>query len=359
MRLTLTSNYFSLNPQENGPQYLEDLATGYWLSEALFTAVELEVFSLLDSRGKTAPELVVALNVPPRGLERFLHALCAMGLLTDDGKYYFNTKLASEYLVKGKSNYQGDSILWRKYLYSGWQNLAQCLEAGTRINYGSSEEDPERFARRVRKYISAMDNVARIKVQEILPFFEGFPLSGKLLDVGTGSGAMASGFLERFPALTATLLDLPYVLDYTRKFMEKRGFGERLTYGPVNILEPWPVDQEAFDLVILSNIIHAYSEDEIPAVLERAANCLKPEGFLLIHDFFPEHYYEKAALFDLNMFINTYNGKIFSQTWVQEELARVKLFATDLIPLVTDTAVIFAAKQAKSLENLHIDAKPV
>ncbi|MHB1404198.1 MAG: methyltransferase family protein, partial [Desulfitobacteriaceae bacterium] len=40
--------YFNHNPQEAGPQYLEDLATGYWFSEALFTAVELEVFTILE-----------------------------------------------------------------------------------------------------------------------------------------------------------------------------------------------------------------------------------------------------------------------------------------------------------------------
>ncbi|MHB1407696.1 MAG: DUF2284 domain-containing protein, partial [Desulfitobacteriaceae bacterium] len=90
---------------------------------------------------------------------------------------------------------------------------------------------------------------------------------------------------------------------------------------------------------------------------ERAAHCLKPEGLLLIHDFFPEHYPEKAALFDLNMFINTYNGKIFSQTWVRQELARLKLFTTELIPLATDTAIIFAAKKAGNFGILRLDAK--
>lgn len=349
--------YFKHNPQEAGPQYLEDLAAGYWFSEALFTAVELEVFTILDTGGKSVPELAEALKLHPRGLERFLHALCALGLLTGDGTYYFNTKLSSEYLVKDKSNYQGDSILWRRQLFSGWQDLSKCLEAGERINYASSEEEPEQLARRSRKYISAMDNVARTKVQEIVPFFEGLPLAGKLLDVGAGSGAMAAGFLERFPALTATVLDLSHVLDFTRELMDKRGFGERIIYCPANILEPWPVQHQGFDLVILSNIIHAYSEGEIPAVLERAANCLKPEGLLLIHDFFPEHYPEKAALFDLNMFINTYNGKIFSQTWVRQELVGVKLFTTELIPLATDTAVIFAAKKAEYFGTLRLDVK--
>ena len=40
------------DPQESGAQYLEDLATGYWFSEALFTAVEMDIFSVLEAGGK-------------------------------------------------------------------------------------------------------------------------------------------------------------------------------------------------------------------------------------------------------------------------------------------------------------------
>jgi predicted metal-binding protein len=342
---------------DTGAQYLEDLATGYWFSEVLFAAVELEVFSLLEPEGLTTAELAGALVMPAPGLGRFLKALSALGLVVGDGGSYFNTQLASNYLVAGKPNYQGDSILWRQGLKSGWQDLVECLKAGGRVNFPAEEEDSGQFTRRIRKYIKAMDNVAGTKVEEILPFFEGQDLKGALLDVGTGSGAIASGFLERFPALSATLLDIEEVLNYTRELLDKNGFGKRVSYIPTNILEPWTVAEEGFDLVILSNIIHAYSEEEIPLILDRAANCLKPEGFLIVHDFFPEHSPEKAALLDLNMLINTYNGRIFSQAWVREQLAMSKLYSTDLLPLETDTAVIFAAKNEANLAGLRLDAR--
>lgn len=342
---------------DTGPQYLEDLATGYWFSEALFAAVELEVFTLLELEGMTSIELAGSLDMPAPGLGRFLQALWAINLVVCDGGRYFNTKLASNYLVLGKGNYQGDSILWRKGLKSGWQDLSECLKAGGRVNFPVEEEGPEQFARRIRKYINAMDNVARTKVEEILPFFEGLELKGEILDIGTGSGAIAGGFLEHFPSLSATLLDIQEVLNYTRELLDKKEFGNRVSYIPTNILEPWAVAKEGFDLVILSNIIHAYSEEEIPLILDRAATCLKPEGFLIIHDFFPEHSPEKAALLDLNMFINTYNGRIFSQAWVREQLAMSKLYTTELIPLETDTAVIFAAKDETKLASLRLDAR--
>jgi len=346
---------FSHLSQNSGPQYLEDLATGYWFSEVLFTAVELNIFTLLDLEGRTVAEIAEALEVLPTGLRRFLQALGDLGLVVCDADRYFNTKLTNSYLIPGKSDYQGDSILWRKGLKSGWQDLAGCLKAGGRVDFPLDEESPEQFALRIRKYIKAMDNVARIKVGEILPFFEGLDLQGEILDVGTGSGAIAGGFLEHFPSLSATLLDLDQVLEYTRELMEKKGFEKRVAYIPTNILEPWTVAKDGYDIVILSNIIHAYSEEEIPLILDRAANCLKPEGFMIIHDFFPEHFSAKAALLDLNMFINTYNGRIFSEAWVREQLAMSKLYTSELIPLESDTALIFAVKDVTLLNRLRLD----
>jgi predicted metal-binding protein/precorrin-6B methylase 2 len=381
--------FMSPDPQDTGPQYLEDLACGYWFSEALFTAVEAELFTRLEPQGKTVDELAGTTGFAVKGLERFLQALCAMGLLTSDGTgdgtRYYNTKLAAEYLVAGKEHYQGDSILWRKYLAQSWQGLAGCLKAGGRVDFGAVDEDAAQRAKRIRRYISAMDRVARTKIQEILPYFAGcetgpgvgleagrgvgFNGTGALLDVGAGSGAMAAGILTRFPAMTATLMDLPEVLNYTREVLAERGLaageaaveatasGEaaRLTYCPANILEPWPVAAGTFDLVILSNIVHAYAEEEISGVLTKAAACLKLGGLILMHDFFLEHTPEKAALFDLNMFINTYNGKVFPGKWVREELARLGLCTTELIPLATDTALIFAARDEQALAGLSLD----
>lgn len=348
---------FSPDPQNMGPQYLENLATGYWFSETLFTAVEMEIFSYLEPKGGTAEELALALNADSGGMERFLQALCALGLLTGDGCHYYNTQVSSKYLVSGKDYYQGDSILWRKYLATGWGTLAQCLQAGGRVNYGPPDEESGELARRIKSYINAMDRVARTKVEELIPFFDGLVMTGDILDVGAGSGAVAAGFLERFPEMRATLVDLPEVLGYAREIMKDRGLEEKISFSPANILEVWPVIREGFDLIIISNIVHAYAEQEISTILQKASDALKPGGVMLIHDFFREHCSPKAAVFDLNMFINTYNGKVFSQKWVREHLSSLKLYSTELIPLETDTAVIFAAKSENNLANLSLNSQ--
>jgi hypothetical protein len=76
---------------------------------------------------------------------------------------------------------------------------------------------------------------------------------------------------------------------------------------------------------------------------------------ILMHDFFREHCPEKAALFDFNMFINTYNGKVFNAQWVKESLAGFKLHATELIPLKTDMGIIIASPSEEKLVSLCLD----
>ena len=344
------------DPQEKGPQYLEDLATAYWFSEVLFTAVELGIFTLLDHEGRSVDELAEALHLEASGLERFLQALSSLGLAASNGKRFYNTKLASDYLVKDKENYQGTSVLWRKYLHQSWRGLKSCLEQGGRSNNFFPETDVQ-LAARVQKYIGAMDSVAKKKVEEILPIFENVPLRGSILDVGAGSGAVALGFIKRFTSLEAALLDLPHILEYTADLLRANELENRITFCPGNILESWPVKKESFEVVILSNLLHAYAESEARYILTKASECLTGEGFLLVHDFFTEHHPQKAALFDLNMFINTYNGMVFSQSWVREWLEREKLYVTEFIPLKSDTGVLIASKNAQNLEHLCLDSQ--
>jgi len=347
--------FMNHDPQDSSAQYLEDLATGYWFSEALYAAVEMEIFSRLEPVGKTLQELAVVLQLDPEGLGRFLPVLQSLGLISQYDGNWFNTKIARRFLIKDGVGYQGDSILWRKSLMENWRELHDCLRTGTRTSF-PQEDGEEELARRFRRYSQAMDCVARQKAGEMLPFFAGVPLAGNILDVGSGAGAVSSVFLDAFPFSQATLLDLAPVLDYAE---EKNGnrYGNRIRYCPANILEPWPVPEKEFDLVILSNLVHAYGESEIAGVLKKAAACLKPEGFLLIHDFFFEHHPSKAALFDLNMLVNTFNGRVYQAAWVQDELRKLGLVSTNLLSLESDTALVIGAGNHERLDSLCLDKK--
>jgi len=146
------------DPQGNGPQYIEDIATAYWYSSALFTAMELGVFNELEDGGLAASELAQRLEIEPEACVRFLNALSALGLVVvangdDNGdNRYFNSSVASKCLVKGSPSYQGDSVLWRKNLSRGWEHLRESLKKGGRVALPPDDSDnSDKIAERFRR----------------------------------------------------------------------------------------------------------------------------------------------------------------------------------------------------------------
>lgn len=345
------------DPHTNGGQYLEDISTAYWVSDALFTALEMNIFEIINDfgiQGATPAELAQKLGANLNALTRYLDLLVSLGLIGNYKTIYYNQLITKDYLLKESPLYQGDSILWRKNLAADWSTLKSALKNGGRVNFLPDEISEEELNHRRSQYIKAMDNVAKLKANDCTRFFND--LNGDILDIGTGSGAMSLAFLARFPDTKATLLDIEQILPYTKKHIDATEFSSRVDYHPGNILEPeWGLNQK-YQLIILSNIVHAYAETENELVLKTAAKYLADDGIILIHDFFNEHDPIKAHLSDVNMLLNTYNGKVFSGRWVIDTLLHNQLSVSPLIPLETDTALIFAAKSPSLLKRCAITA---
>jgi ubiquinone/menaquinone biosynthesis C-methylase UbiE len=104
-----------------------------------------------------------------------------------------------------------------------------------------------------------------------------------MLDVGGGSGAFSIALCTRNPSLTATVLDLPAVVDVARTYRDEAGLGARIDLLPGDAVHiPWPSDQH---VVLLSYLLSALGDAEIDVVLAKAQASLTPGGLLIVHDF--------------------------------------------------------------------------
>ncbi|MDR0308975.1 MAG: DUF2284 domain-containing protein [Coriobacteriales bacterium] len=334
------------DPHESGVQYLEDMACAYWQSELLYTAIDLDVFTHLQTPGMGAAELAAKLECNEAALCRFLDALTSFGLLGCHDGNYANSAIADTHLVPGKPGYQGNSILWRKQLEFSWRELTSGIQSGGRTVFGDDGAIPDEQEMRLRRraYIQAMDDMAEAKTHEILELFVALPKRARILDVGAGSGAVAAGFMNKFPDSSATLMDIAEINEVSRELMSERGLSRACDFLGTNILEQWPSSLGQFDLIIMSNIVHAFSEADVAFVFIQAAAHLAAGGMILVHDFFQEHFSEKAALFDLNMLINTYNGGVHPAKRLTSMLASHGLTVNPLLPLAGDTGLIVATK---------------
>ncbi|RNM13906.1 class I SAM-dependent methyltransferase [Nocardioides pocheonensis] len=115
----------------------------------------------------------------------------------------------------------------------------------------------------------------------VLPWaLDGTPLRGDVLELGSGSGAMAEGMMRTHPGirLTATDLDAAMV----------RAAGARLSGLPDVTVEQadvtaLPFGDSAFDVVTSHLMLHHVIA--WPAALAEAARVLRPGGVLVGYDF--------------------------------------------------------------------------
>ena len=104
---------YKFDDHSNHPQYIEDLSCACWVSQILFSAIDLEIFTLVSKGNNSSSALSQLTNTDRNSLDRFLNTLCSLGLLYKEGKNFYNSLISDKHLVKGKDSYLGKSDSYR------------------------------------------------------------------------------------------------------------------------------------------------------------------------------------------------------------------------------------------------------
>ncbi|MDR3747319.1 MAG: methyltransferase, partial [Acidobacteriota bacterium] len=135
------------------------------------------------------------------------------------------------------------------------------------------------------------------------------------LDLGGGSGAYSIAFAKAAPELHAEVVDLADVLPLTQEHIRKAGLADRISTREGDMMTV-PLENGAYDVVLLSAICHMYSPEENQQLVRRAFDALAPGGRLVVADFILEADKtapRSGALFALNMLVGTRAGASYSE----------------------------------------------
>lgn len=374
-----------------GPQDLEDVATAGWLSGALFAALDLDLFESIGLADVALETLAERTGADLDGLRRLVEALAGLGLLSLHEDQVACSTVARRHLLRQADGYLGHSLRYRGRLAAHWPRLADAVrQAGSPLEAAAGDaadcadaadqtEAADDYRARVRAYLLAMDDVARYKARLIadrvrldrlpdLPFGE----QRFVLDVAGGAGAVAAEFVRRYRDADATVVDMPEVVEGARGVWVERGddpsggLEPRLTFAGLNVLsQPLPAPPGGaggWDVIVMSNIVHAFGEAESSALLEAAAGALSADGLLVVHDFWtdgPGRGPAKSALFDLHMLINTYQGRTYPWTWARDRLAAAGLSVLAPVSLgeglqAEDTALVVGGRSSAALAAIDV-----
>ena len=141
----------------------------------------------------------------------------------------------------------------------------------------------------------------------------------RMLDVGGGSAAFSMEFVKRNPAINAVVLDLPYVIPLTKRYVTEAGLTDKFNFLEGDYLTS---DFEgSYDLILLSAIVHINNYEQNKMLIKKCADALNKNGMIIISDFVMNDDRTKpfhGALFALNMLVGTANGDTYTEKEIRE-----------------------------------------
>ncbi|MDH6579482.1 methyltransferase [Kitasatospora sp. MAP5-34] len=250
-------------------------------AKALLTAVELDLFAVLDEGPATVPELRRRLGLHGRGFGDFLGLLTALGLLRreSDGRFG-NAEGASRYLVPGRPGAVGGFLRGAHLnLYPVYGRLAEALRTGkpqAQGDFTALLDDPVALGHFVRM----MDGLTQGLGAELIAALEGTEYHS-LLDVGGCRGNLLGQLLVARPELEGHLFDLPQLEPFFREYLAGPVQAGRAVFHPGDFFrDPLP----GADVLVFGHILHDWDAQQRQELLAKAYRAVNPGGTLLVYD---------------------------------------------------------------------------
>lgn len=288
------------------PETIQRLTAGVYPAFAFLAALELDLFSHLGEGPASAAEIAAETGWSADKLDRLLHALAVAGLLSAEGRGRFaNTPEARRYLVKGSPDYIGDA---RLIFRDAWES---CLKTSESVRQSEAQAKHDFFAMaegELEAFLRGLGPGAAASARALAKHAD-FSRFGRIADVGGGSGALAAALCERFPALTAAVVELPGVVAVSRRLLAERDRTGRVAVVAADLLAaPLP---GPFDAAVMRNFLQIFDAAGAERALVNVAKGVRPGGAVYVlgigvvddSRLAPA----EAALFDL-VFVNVYDG---------------------------------------------------
>lgn len=283
------------------------LATGHWVSKAIYVAARLGVADHLAGGPKTAEELAATGAHAPT-LRRLMRALAGIGVFAEAEGGRFADGPYTEYLRTGPGTMRGMLLhLGETASWLAWDGLLGSVRTGEQAfksahgvevfpYYAAHPESAEPF----NAAMVELSNVVAAAVTEAYDFsrFE------KIVDVGGGHGGLLTAILKANPSARGVVFDQPDVVRGARERIATENLAGRAEAVGGEFFEAVP---EGGDAYVLKWIIHDWDERRALTILRNLRRAVRPGGrVLLVEQVVPEEAGPSLAKFmDLQMLVMT------------------------------------------------------
>jgi SAM-dependent methyltransferase len=283
----------------------------------LLAAIELDVFDMLQRLGPSSAEDVAeALSSPVDHVRSLLDGVVALELLDQFTDVYELNDAAKRYLVSDGPATMADLIAVAPGPHQNWTTLADTVRKGRPAT--PIEDDPAAF------YIPLVEGtfttMYRCAMRSDMKIRYSAMIAPRVLDLGAGGAPWSISILHHNATATAVVNDLPDVLRVAERKVAEHDVGERVEWLPGDFHEV-EIEPAGFDIVVLGHICRTEGADGAQRLIARAYEALRPEGRLILADYFTDierKFNPHAVLMGTTMMASTLKGFTFTHRQFSE-----------------------------------------
>jgi precorrin-6B methylase 2 len=333
--------------QQPSPQLFFQTITAYQSTEALKTALELEVFTAIAEGNTSAAELAKRCNASEKGIRVLCDYLVLMGMITKQDGRYALTLDTSVFLDKRSPAYLGGAteFMCSPMLTEGVRHLTEAVRKGGTAMKDDGTIGPENPV--WVKFARAMAPMMTVPAQQMAKLVDPTadrPL--KILDIAAGHGLFGIAFAQNNPQAEITALDWKAVLEVAKENAQKAGVA-----GRYNTIEGSAFDVDfgsGYDLVLLTNFLHHFDAPTCEELLRKVHAALVDGGRAATLEFVPNDDRvtpPETAGFSMVMLTTTPSGDAYTFAELERMAANAGFSRSTLYPLPpTNEQVVISEK---------------
>jgi hypothetical protein len=326
------------------PPPLFQMASAYWISQAIYAAAKFGIADILKDGPKSCREIASAIKADEASLFRLMRVLCMLEVCRANDAGNFELIEFGRPLQSGVSGSLRAMVLTLGELhYQSWGHLCESVQTGhpgfERVYGGKMFEFLEKNSDAGETFNLAMTDFSAFVSYAVLLSYDFFGIKS-IVDVGGGYGKLLTSILDVYPQMQGVLFDLPAVIDAANAQIDSLPCRDRCAAIAGNFLESLP---RGADLYLLSGVIHDWDDRGAQLILRNCRNAMRSNGRVLVVECVVPDGSEPSfsKLLDLNMLVMT-GGRERTAGEFLDLLSEAGLKLSRIIPTASPLSIIEA-----------------
>jgi SAM-dependent methyltransferase len=322
-----------------------DTLFAFQRSAALKTAIDLEVFTIIDGGARTPAAIAKQSNAAERGIRILCDYLTIIGLLAKTGDTYGLSPESAAFLSKRSPAYLGTTagFLLRPEMKQNFDDLTATVRRGGVAPAGNTVADDNPIWIEFARAMVPMVMPAAHAIAGLVGADSGAPL--KVLDIAAGHGMFGITLAQRNPRAEIVAVDWEAVLSVARENAGAAGVQDRYR---TLAGDAFKVDFGGpYDVALVTNFLHHFDPATCTNFLRKVHAALKPGGRVVVLEFVPNPDRispPMPAAFSLTMLAGTPSGDAYTLAELQQQLGGAGFGAASAHGLPTPGTILVAQK---------------